>query len=408
MVCRTRFAHPTPRIPFTVLAAVALVSGLPLSAQASISVVGGLANFDVVNNTGRPAYGFEIEFEDHNFYKGDVGSVFGLNRDFGPARGGALGVVRFGTVDVSDYDDGAGHHLGVRITYGGQFASGITTPFNAGSFNTPGESCWPGANAQWKNNPCDHYGVQSAKNPATTRYSWLVADPSQPAPTSFAAYTKVLAGIPAVNLVYTPPVAALPAQPAAAAQVQVQIQAIAPVRPAAPAKLEQPEVHSQWGEAFWVLTYKTKVNKHIDLGNLLQDDADMEAAEVESEWSILQRRPLDKLGDGNELGANEAKEKVDLLDDADNGKAVMRRYEFYRYTGLTNPEDGEVICDTACENDPQGLLSGKSFVGDFVGAQMAGYNIEAVAAVPEPQTWALMMGGLAAVGAAVRRQRPVR
>ena len=143
MVCRTRFAHPTPRIPFTVLAAVSLVSGLPLSAQASISVVGGLANFDVVNNTGRPAYGFEIEFEDHNFYKGDVGSVFGLNRDFGPARGGALGVVRFGTVDVSDYDDGAGHHLGVRITYGGQFASGITTPFNAGSFNTPGESCWP-------------------------------------------------------------------------------------------------------------------------------------------------------------------------------------------------------------------------------------------------------------------------
>ena len=123
-----------------------------------------------------------------------------------------------------------------------------------------------------------------------------------------------------MNLVYTPPVAALPAQPAAAAQVQVQIQAIAPVRPAAPAQLEQPEVQSQWGEAFWVLTYKTKVNKHIDLGNLLQDDADMEAAEVESEWSILQRRPLDKLGDGNELGANEAKEKVDLLDDADNGK----------------------------------------------------------------------------------------
>lgn len=400
-----RFASPSPSNPFALLAAAAVAAWLPVSAQAVVSVVGGLANFDVVNNTGRPAYGFEIEFEDSNFYKTDVGSVFGLNRDFGPARGGATGVVRFGTVDVSDYDDGAGHHLGVRITYGGRFASGISTPFNAGGFNTPGESCWPGANAAWKNNPCDHYGVQSSKNPATTRYSWLVADPNQPAPASFADYTKVLAGIPAVNIVYTPPAVVLPAQPPAAAQVQVQIQAIAPVRPAAPAQLELPEVQHQWGEAYWVLTYKTKVDKRIDLGNLLQDNPDMEAAEVESEWSILQRRPLNKMADGNDLGANEAKEKVDLLDDADNGKAVMRRYEFYRYTGLTNLEDGEVICDTACENDPRGLLSGKNFVGDFVGAQMAGYNIEALAAVPEPGTWALMLAGLAAVATTAHRRR---
>lgn len=390
-------AQPLHRLNRIAIAAAALATLLPPSAQAVVSVVGSLANFDVVNNTGRPAYGFEIEFEDSSFYKSDVGSVFGLNRNFGVW--GTTGVVRFGTVDVSDYNDAGGQHAGVRITYGGIFASGITTPDNAGGFSTAGESCWPGAKgAGWISAPCDHYGVQSAKTPATTRYAWLVLNPANPAPASFADYTKVLAGIPAVNLVYSPPPAA---QPAAPAQVQVQIQAIAPVRPAAPAELELPEVQDQWGEAFWVRTFKTKVDRRIDLGNLLQDDREMEAAEVESEWSILQRRPLDRIGDGKDLGANEAKEKIDDIGDADVGKAVMRRYEFYRYLGPTNPEDGEAICDTACENDPLGL----HLVGEFVGAQMAGYNIEAAAPVPEPQTWALMLAGLAAVGMRARRGR---
>ena len=43
-----------------------------------------------------------------------------------------------------------------------------------------------------------------------------------------------------------------------------------------------------WGQARWVRTCTTKVMDGIDLGNLLRGDEDMQAAEVESECSILQ------------------------------------------------------------------------------------------------------------------------
>jgi hypothetical protein len=44
-----------------------------------------------------------------------------------------------------------------------------------------------------------------------------------------------------------------------------------------------------------------------------------------------------------------------------------------------------------------------NYVGDFVGAQMAGYNIQA--AVPEPQTYAMMLAGLAGIGWLTARRR---
>jgi len=55
---------------------------LAVPSAASASVFGSLSNFDVVNDTGKHAYGFEIEIEDSSFDSSHIYSVFGLNRVF--------------------------------------------------------------------------------------------------------------------------------------------------------------------------------------------------------------------------------------------------------------------------------------------------------------------------------------
>ncbi len=361
-------------------------------------VFGSLANFDVVNNTGKPAYGFEIEIEDPFFDHTKIASVFGLNRSFGfVAAGNPLAVVRYGSAEIIDLPG-----TGVKIRYGGNVASGITTP--SGTFNTPGESCWPGANSGWQANPCDHFGITTYGSPAVTKYSWLV----ETSPGS-GVLTQQLVGIPAVNIVYTPPVPApVPGDPPAPAVVLAVIRAVAP-------DVEHPEQVDLWGEPYWVKMTKTsiKLGDNIDLGDLLRGVNGnpliaAPGAEIESEieWTVLQMAPANHVGDG----PNEVKEQNQELGDAD--KAIIRRYEFYQYVGLFNVDgSGEVMCDGgdafghACDTPfGDGLLVGINDLGPYVGQQMAGFN--AVQAIPEPQTYAMLMSGLAVILGIARRRRP--
>ncbi|MBK7766129.1 MAG: hypothetical protein IPI44_08440 [Sulfuritalea sp.] len=144
-------------------------------ATASASVIGFLGNFDVINDTGSTAHGFEIELE--GLHISDITDTFGgPGRGFPTGRGfdPATSVERYGSPTIAEYTDGA--LFGTRVTYMGLFNNGAWdygTP--SGSFITPGDNCWSGGGVGYSaSTPCDHFGVGTIKNPTNTKYSWLV------------------------------------------------------------------------------------------------------------------------------------------------------------------------------------------------------------------------------------------
>lgn len=340
---------------------------LAASSSAGAAVFGSLANFDVVNDTGFNAYGFEIEIEDPSYDHTMITSVFGYDRNFGLA-GGPGAVERYGVPTITDLP------TGVLIRYGG-LLGGPSTP--SGPYNTPGDSCWP-FGAGWSTaTSCDHFGVSTYGQPARTTYRWIVE--STP-----GVLTTQIAGVPGINFNYTPPAGGQPGGGA----VEVEVRAEAPNH-------EQPENEGVWGQAFWIKTFSNKVAHNIDLGDLFRGDDDQEAAEIETEWEILQRAPAGENGENGQKFADLAL--------ADGDQAVLRRYEFYEYTGPTKP-DGEADCSKNCDPD-----SHPEYLGRFLGAQMAGLNVNElqapIAVVPEPGTYGLMFAGLGLVGLVVHRRK---
>ncbi len=359
--------HRTPHHPAR-LTGAAIAALLLAAGPAGAATFGSLANFDVVNDTGKPAWGFEIEIEDiHYDHAGTISSVFGYDRVFGFISPDPGAVVRFGKPTI-DYITG----FGARIVYGGQIG-GASTP--SAPFVTNGESCWPGANPGWKATSCDHFGVSTYGAPAKTTYSWLVDNGG-------GALVKQVVGVPAVNFVFNPPPpppVGQPAPPPAVVQAVIQ----------APQVAADPR-----DNAFWVKMVKTTVGENIDLGDLLGGNhpgaipaiaALQEAPEVEIEWQVLQIGKVD-----------EVSKSVDMNGDP----AAVWRFQFYKYLG-TMDDDG--VIDPKREEIPVGDTLNQ-YVGDFVGQQIAGFNANDVPAVPEPGTWALMLAGLGMV-LRLRRRR---
>ncbi|MBK6749357.1 MAG: cadherin-like domain-containing protein [Acidobacteria bacterium] len=310
---------------------------------------GTLDNFDVINDTGGDCHGFEIELE--GITSADVPYWFGA-----PYQ-------RYGEPSIVPTSNG------VIVRYAATYAAGAwsaTTPIAGGYFPpTDGHSCWAGVNPNYLSWGCDHFGVSLNAAPTRTTYRWLVEGTTPGSLVQFGSNTPIPA--PVWNV--TP--ASTPGDPPAVATV---IPPIAPVG------------NSQFGEPMWIKVWVTTLPNAVhaeDLNHMIIDDPDVnivpnEPAEIEWEGMLLQAKVVDGVITGDRVFTQITPSGSD---------AVTRRFEFYKYTGLLDPDTenlGEALCDNPTALDQQLPASprcgepdanGVAGVGDLIGAQNVAVNL---------------------------------
>jgi hypothetical protein len=323
----------------------------PLAAPAiAQTMFGSLSNFDVVNDTGQIARGFDIELEGVN--PSDIFSTFGAP------------FIRYGDPTITATATGTLVHYASAYGGGGW---AVGTPVPSGPFPTGGHQCYYlayGGDANYETLGGEHFGVALNGNPTNTIYRWLVGD-AQGNLSATGSNVKIPA--PAWNV-----------QPAVNQAAPAAVQAVVPALPK-----ENPQ--DLFGEALWVKVYVTEAAQPAELEHLLLGDPAVpdgsEPAEVEVDWVLVQ------------AGKNGADELDSGLNDlAPGAESITRRYEFYKYVGPYDV-DGEAL-----EEDP---LAVPSPVGEFVGAQNVALNLAEF--VPEPGALTLAVGG--AVLAMLRPRR---
>jgi hypothetical protein len=352
---------------------------LMLGSQAASAgtVYGDLNNFDAVNDTGAECRGFQIEIQGAR--STDITYTYDWNH-YGPPRitedisipGNPKVFIRYESPKNLDGSWVSTAHTDVPTQ--------ILGPTN-------GHYCTDPINYSYG---CEHFGVGYYGSPTAVKYNWLHDGGSG----------NLVLG-PAVNVatptfVYSPPVLVDPALPPDPANIAVPAQVVAAI----PAPVVPDPAGKEFGVPSWVKVIKTTTHNagnvaladlvsDEDAGGVLQKWQNNEAAEVESEWKLLQTNN----------GANPAKaEVVGLADDMGGGnETVTRRYEFYKYAGnafTIDGENNEAMCDevsadnlhgvgtavavTDANGDTQSVdCTAQVVVGDYIGAQMAGFAAEA-------------------------------
>src|SRR4051812_32006494 len=359
-------------------------------AQTAPTIVGSLANFDVVNDTEGEKEGFEIQLE--GLEPQDITRVFG--------QSGSQCYIRYCIGSITPYGTPGVAPFGVYVRWTANYnpaTQAFTTPAGApgNGHGTPsrignpqslpitGESCWSlGAGVAYAESGCEHFGVSTTAGRfpnavKTVTYRWLVPDPASPG-------TLVA---PDATLVPPVPISHPVAQGdlvAGAPDVQMVAPAAPPVQPA-----------HRYGKAQWVKVYKTELDRDADLDELvgghpnnIVPNADNQLGETETEWKLLQldiRNP------------DKGSSRLVSHGSPGGGKhAVVRRYEFYQYTGAvvppggtsgggknggpvlsTDDQEASLVCVRAVPGDltTECVAPGPGEVGDFIGAQMAAENI---------------------------------
>jgi hypothetical protein len=150
----------------------------------------------------------------------------------------------------------------------------------------------------------------------------------------------------------------------------------------------QPEVNVEFGDALWVKVFTTEFADPIALEELVGDNIHVQQAQTETEWQLLQKdinnaaSGMLESGFGVPVGPNAA--------------SILRRYEFYDFSGAYDPETHQALFDPGFGDSHPG----PNDVGTYLGSQNAAVNL-----VPEPQSYVLMLAGIGLFGAVARRRK---
>jgi hypothetical protein len=215
--------------------------------------------------------------------------------------------------------------------------------------------------------PCDHFGVGTIGNPTKTTYSWL-----HEASPGVLTNANGVVHLPAPVWNVIPPDPNLP-----------------PAPPQVVAKIEAPEppAGAEFGDALWVKVFTTEFEDPIELEELVGDNDHVQQAETEIEWQLLQKEFNNPLSGKLESGYG--------VPVGPNAASILRRYEFYEFSGEYDLETHEAQFGPGFgDSNP-----GPNDVGTYLGSQNAAANI-----VPEPQAYALLLAGVGLIVAVARRQ----
>jgi hypothetical protein len=324
--------HARPRrLTVTRLAALIAASAALSAFAQTATIYGALGNFDVVNNTGQDACGFEVELE------GVPSSAYG----------GAFTTQRYGFPTVTAYTAGA--VSGTRVRYESLDCSLNKTVAHPPATGFAG-SCYQWNTATYANAGCEHFGVYHYGSVSKISGRWLVADPARPG----------------VNIPHDPPSAiASPyyyVQPAVVANADPIIVDVVE----AP---EPPEAPDRFGNAQWMKVFVRQMPREVTLDELLTDNplvVPMDATLLESDWQLIQADPPSGGAGGRNRGRHQGGSSL-----KPTTRSVVHRYEMYAYNGAVDPVTNEALCaDILCK------VASAGEIGDFISANMTAVNVQ--------------------------------
>jgi hypothetical protein len=288
---------------------------LALSATAAAyaqtaNISGVLSFFEIVNNSGSPAHGFEIQLEGATpadlYYTGNN------------ARYGAGQVVPYAT--------------GVNVRWTSSYINNqwTSTTQSSNTISFSWQDCYLGG-AGYANSGCEIFGQSLKTNTGITPTGyWLIEDVNNPG-------QLVRSGAVQIPFVYYAAITA--ATPAVAATIP------APVPPPPPAR---------FSDAVWMKVFKTSLPRSVGGDELVLANTAVvpdSPTQIETNWVLLQKAPP---GLQNRKGKSTHSVQSPL---AINDGSHVRRAEIYKYTGAYDSITHEAIClDGLCNAPSAGEL----------------------------------------------------